>query len=370
MLMKTKVMVALLVLLGLFGTPPSAPAADGPADVARLVEAFPSLEELESHLGLQVERLADDPATPPAVRSTSKASQIHAYPVSARWFTGPKFDFVSSFTESQHPTQPEAGPLTTLLSNLDSAQQEERVLTSEISKQNQTPINKYLFDRLSGNARTDYGTEITGLFANGIGFGTFQQSLRQNYVASYNLPLLQRFSKSTSWTRVLAGWSFSSSVGMEPRLDAPIQLQQFLNNLQLSWSVAFSYNFSGSTLRRIADGQLAQEEALGKAASRAALAREELLKKMAARVNALASNPPVRDTRLMSLRELYPQFELYQARYQQAKSCDERMEQFFTMKGLALSLLTLAGYDLAGNGGPDLLSAWKKARYSGCTNPL
>jgi hypothetical protein len=67
-----------------------------------------------------------------------------------------------------------------------------------------------------------------------------------------------------------------------------------------------------------------------------------------------------------SLRELYPQFELYQARFEQAPSCDERMEEFFTMKGLALSLLTLAGYDRPNQPGSDLLHAWKKARFVGC----
>jgi hypothetical protein len=65
-----------------------------------------------------------------------------------------------------------------------------------------------------------------------------------------------------------------------------------------------------------------------------------------------------------SLRELYPQFELYQARYEQAASCDDRMEDFFTLKGLALSLLTLAGYDRPDNMGSNLLQTWKKARFT------
>jgi hypothetical protein len=369
MLIRTKLLAVLLVLLGSIGIPSFAQAGDPPADASRLVAEFPSLEELESHLGSQVERAGNDPAARP-LPATSQGSPIPAFPVSARWFTGPKFEFVSSPTGSQHRPQTAAGPLAGLLSNLDAAQRDAIALDSEIRRQNQIPINKYFFDCLSGYARTDYGTEITGLFANGIGFGTFQQSFRQNYVATYSLPLLQRFSKSTGWTRALAGWSFSSSVGVEPQLDTPIQLQQFLNNLHLSWSVAFSYNFSGATIRKVVDGQLAQEEELARAGGRAAAAREELLRKMAARVNALASNPPVRDTRLMSLRELYPQFELYQMRYQQAQSCEERMEQFFTMKGLALSLLTLAGYDLPSSGGSDLLSVWKKVRYSGCANSL
>jgi hypothetical protein len=64
------------------------------------------------------------------------------------------------------------------------------------------------------------------------------------------------------------------------------------------------------------------------------------------------------------LRELYPQFELYQARYDQAASCDDRMEDFFTLKGLALSLLTMAGYDRPDNPGGNLLQTWKKAKFA------
>ncbi len=69
---------------------------------------------------------------------------------------------------------------------------------------------------------------------------------------------------------------------------------------------------------------------------------------------------------MTSLRELYPQFELYQARYEQATSCDDQMEDFFTLKGLALSLLTMAGYDRADNAGSNLLQTWKRARFEGC----
>lgn len=42
------------------------------------------------------------------------------------------------------------------------------------------------------------------------------------------------------------------------------------------------------------------------------------------------------------------------------------MEDFFTLKGLALSLLTLAGYDYPDNSGSDLLPTWKRARFTGC----
>jgi hypothetical protein len=87
---------------------------------------------------------------------------------------------------------------------------------------------------------------------------------------------------------------------------------------------------------------------------------------MALRIDAISASGSARDSRLTSLRELYPQFELYQARYQQASSCDERMEDFFTLKGLALSLLTLAGYDRPENVASSLLQMWKRARPTSC----
>jgi hypothetical protein len=153
-------------------------------------------------------------------------------------------------------------------------------------------------------------------------------------------------------------------VGAMPSLGQMFQLSQFLNNLQFTWSVSFSYNITGATARRILDNQFAQEADLGKAAVRASAAREELLKKMAQRIDTLSAGQPGGDNRVGSLRELYPQFELYQQRYQQATSCDARMENFFTLKGLALSLLTLAGYDRSDTG--NLLATWKRVRFAGC----
>jgi hypothetical protein len=151
-----------------------------------------------------------------------------------------------------------------------------------------------------------------------------------------------------------------------PQLGQALQLQQLLHNLQLTWSVSLSYDISGSTLRKLQDHQYDQEQAFGKAAARASVTREELLKTMVLRIDALSANRPASDTRVRSLRELYPQFELYQARYDGTTSCDERMEDFFTLKGLALSLLTLAGYDRPDSAGTNLLQTWKRARFAAC----
>jgi hypothetical protein len=285
--------------------------------------------------------------------------------VSLRWFTAPPAPDPFNASEASNAQSGEK-PLASLLARMDDAQKEAGDIGKQISRQNNLPINKYLLDRWSAYARTNYGTDITGLFVNGIGFGSFEQTLRQSYGAVYSLPLLQRFSGSTKWTRLLSGWTISSSAGVMPLINPTLQLQQLLNNLSFSWSVSLSYNLSGGTLRRLQDGQYSQEAAFGKSAGRAIATREELLKKMALRIDALSANRPVRDTRLTSLRQLYPQFELYQARYEQAPSCDERMENFFTLKGLALSLLTLAGYDRPDNVGSHLLQTWKRVRFVGC----
>jgi hypothetical protein len=299
------------------------------------------------------------------MHARSEGAGGSVYPVSLRWFTAaPDADPFTALDASTAKTGDK--PLASLLAKLDDAQKEAGDIGKQISRQNNLPINKYLLDRWGAYARTDYGTDITGLFVSGIGFGSVQQSLRQSYGIDYSLPLLRRFSGSTKWTRILSGWTISSSVGVMPQLASTLQLQQFLNNLSLSWSVAVSYNLSGGMLRRIQDKQYDQEAALGKAAGRATATREELLKKMALRIDALSANRPVRDARLTSLRELYPQFELYQTRFEQATTCDERMEDFFTLKGLALSLLTLAGYDRSDSADSNLLQTWKRARFAGC----
>lgn len=362
---KAKLLVLLLPFWIAFSVTSPAYAADGSPEVESLVRGFPTLDELESHLGLGTPPEGADPRPPSRVDANSHGAEGSIYPVSARWFTAPPAP--SPFSASPAITAASGErPLASLLAEMDSAQKEARELGKEISRQDDLAINKYLLDRVTTYARTDYGTDITGLFVNGVGFGSVQQTLRQSYGASYILPLLKRYSGSTKWARIMNGWTISSSVGVMPLINPTSQLQQFLNNLQLSWSVSLSYNLSTSMLRKIKDGHYDKEAALGEAAGCAADAREELLKKMALRIDALSADRPVRDTRLTSLRELYPQFELYQARYEQATSCAERMENFFTLKGLALSLLTLAGYDRPDHAGSHLLETWKKARFAGC----
>jgi hypothetical protein len=365
MRIKTKLLVLLLALPTLFLMTPCIYGAGASPEVKSLVLGFPTLDELETHLGLAAPADGAVPNPPARARAYSTGTEGSIFPVSARWFTAPQpaSPFSAAAASS---TEPGEKPLASLLAQMDQAQRDAGAIGTQISRQNNAPINKYLLDRWSAYASTNYGTSITGLLLNSIGFGTFQQSFLQNYGSTYSLPLLQRYAGSTKWTRILSGWTISSSIGAMSPLNQGLQLRQFLNNLSLSWSVFLSYNISGGVLRRIQDGQYSQEAEMGKAVGRAAATREELLKKMALRIDALSANRPVRDTRLTSLRELYPQFELYQARYEQATSCDEQMENFFTLKGLALSLLTLAGYDHPDTSGSNLLQTWKRARFAGC----
>jgi hypothetical protein len=359
------VLLLLAIFPALLMTPPTYGAA-APSEVESLVRSFPSLDELEIHLGVGGPREDADPQPPVRVHANSEVAGGSIYPVSARWFTAsPALDPLSTPATAPNAESGEK-PLASLFADMDTAQKEAGALGKQISAQNNLPINRYLLDRFTVTANTSYGTNITGLFVNGIGFGQVQQTFLQNYGLTYTLPVLQRFSKSTKWTRILNGWTVSSNVGAMPQLVQSTELLKLLNNLQLTWSASVSYNLSSSTLRKIQDGQYAQEAAANKAAGRVTATREDLLKKMALRIDALSANRPAHDTRTTSLRELYPQFELYQTRYEQATSCDEQMEDFFTLKGLALSLLTLAGYDHPDNSGSNLLQTWKRARFAGC----
>jgi hypothetical protein len=365
--METKAKPALLILAilaAILMLPPAAVGSDS-SEADSLVRGFPSLDELEAHLGLANSPARENPTPQSRGRTNPGGMEGSVLPVSARWFTaGPAAD---PYTAATSPNAaPVEKPLTLLFADSDAAQKAATALSKQIAQQNDIPINRYLLDRVTLNARTDYGTDITGLFVNGIGFGSTAQIFRQSYGVTYKVPLLQRYTGMSNWKRIFAGYSFSSSIGLMPLINPTLQLQQFLNNLQLSWSVSLNYDLSTSTLRKIQDGQFDQEAALAKATDAAAGRREELLRKMAVRIDALAATQPVRDNRLSSIRKLYPQFELYQARYEEASSCDEKMEDFFTLKGLALSLLTLADYDGADVKGRDLLEVWKKARFVGC----
>jgi hypothetical protein len=342
---------------------PPIPAWAASSQVDSLVRGFPTLDELETHLGIKPPSVDENPSPASGTNSPSAGGGSYILPVSSRWFTATTASDPFSAWVGPKTAQPEK-PLASLLADMDAAGKQAGALSRQISCYNDNPINKYLLDRFTISASTSYGTNITGIFVNGIGLGTFQQTLLQTYGLTYNLPLLQRYAKSSKWTRVLSGWNISASVGAMPDLGQTFELRQLLNNLQLTYSVSISYNLNSSTLRKIHDEQYDEEAALVKVTGRAAAAREELLKTMALRIDALSKNPPVRDNRVSSLRELYPQFELYQARYDQAASCDDRMEDFFTLKGLALSLLTMAGYDRPDNPGGNLLQTWKKAKFA------
>jgi len=358
------VFLTLAISASILMTPPAVARGES-SDVDNLVRGFPSLDELEDHLGLAAPPEPENPNPSPRDHANLTGAEGPIYPVSSRWFIAPLVanPFKASGAASAGPVEK---PLALLLGAMDAAQKEAGEIGKQIVRQNDLPINRYFLDRLSFNARTDYGTDITGLFVNGIGFGSTEQTLRQSYGVTYKVPLLVRYTGMSNWKRILAGYSFSSSVGAMPLINPTLQLHQYLNNVQLTWSVSLNYDLSTSTLRKIRDGQFDQEAALVKATARASARREELLKKMALRIDALSAVQPVRDPRLTSLRELYPQLELYQARYEEATSCDERMENFFTLKGLALSLLTLAGYDRPDKTEGHLLQTWKKARFVGC----
>jgi hypothetical protein len=337
----------------------SAYPADGARDVAALVDGFPSLDSLERRMGAES-------APPP---QPGKSVHDPGHPSSDYYLYGLPQPILGERVGTPSLASPFAAsagngsaPMSALLSNFESSRQASVELADRINRKDLLAWNRYFFDRISASARTDYGNSITGVFVNGVGFGTSQQTFRQNYVGAYTLPLLQRYGTSAGWSRVFAGWTVSS-IGAEPQLNQALSVPKLLNNLQLTWSVAFSYNLSGSTFRKLRDGQLSEEAALGKARERSSASRDELLRSLATRIEVLSSMPRRDDARLASLRQLYSQFELFQVRYRQARSCSGRIEEFYTLKGLALGLLTLADFD------PQLVGDWKSARLAVCDAP-
>jgi hypothetical protein len=340
-------------------SPPWLSAQQAP-DIDNLISSFPSLDELENRLGAGETRSL--PERNREVPASSTADATGYQPVTA----GPPV-FLPTSVVRGGVDQRGGDSLTSAYAHLTDTQKKAVDLGYDIRRLNDRAANKYFNDRLTFNARTDFGTAVTGLFVGGLGFGTQTASFKQSYMAGYNLPLLARYQTSTDWKRALSGWQFSSAVGVQPNVADAFSLRRFLGGTQLSWTVAFTYDISGATLRRIRDRQYSLEADQASAVKDAVRQRDDLLKHMVERVEAM-NRPAVRDTRLEALREIYPQYELHLSRYRRAKSCDERIEHFFTMKGVALSLLTLADYDRAGAAGQRLIAAWKSARQLACEN--
>ena len=352
--------VGLIAILwgGLFASPRLS-AQEGP-DIDKLISNFPSLDELENRLGGGEQRSLPEPASD---ARASNAADLPTYqPPGAGQFVLLPASLAGRGTEQRGDNS-----LTAAYANIIATQKEAADRAAAVHRLNNRIANKYFNDRLTFDARTDFGTAVTGLFVNGLGFGTQTASFKQSYMAGYSLPLLARYRTSTDWKRALTGWQFSSAVGVQPNVADALSLRRFLGGTQLSWTVAFTYDISGATLRKIRDRQYGLEAEQAKAAGRAVAQRDELMKRMVERVDAM-SHPVVRDTRLEALREIYPQYELHLSRYRRAKSCEERLEHFFTMKGVALSLLTLADYDRAGASGQQLIAGWKNARQLSCEN--
>ena len=341
---------------------PSCLSAQEAPDIDNLVSSFPSLDELENRLGVRETRGLPEPNRDIPANSVANSSEYQ--PVSAgQAFSRPDRVTRRGAEEAGYGS----GSLITAYSDFSATQRRMTDLATDIGGLNNRASNKYFNDRLTINARTDFGTAITGVFVNGLGFGSRTASFKQSYMAGYNLPILTRYRTSTDWKRVLSGWQFSSSVGVQPNIADAFSLRRFFGGTQLSWSVAFTYDISGATLRKIRDNQYSVEADYECTAKRVFEKRDELLKRMVDRVEAM-NHPAVRDTRLEALREIYPQYELHLSRYRRAKPCEERIEHFFTMKGVALSLLTLADYDRAGASGQRLIAAWKSASQLACEN--
>lgn len=89
MQIKATLVVLLLALLTASLMTPPTYAAGAPPEVENLVRGFPTLDELETHLGVETAgEGADNP--PPKVHANSEGMEGSIYPVSARWFTAPQ----------------------------------------------------------------------------------------------------------------------------------------------------------------------------------------------------------------------------------------------------------------------------------------
>ena len=172
---------------------PPIPARAASSQADTLVRGFPTLDELETHLGTKPPSAGENP-NPPSGANSHSADVGYVFPVSARWFTAsPVPDPFSTWVGPK--TDPAEKPLASLLADMDAAQKQAGALGRQIVCNNDNPVNKYLLDRFAITASTTYGTNITGIFVNGIGLGTFQQTLLQTYGLTYTLPLLQHYTK-------------------------------------------------------------------------------------------------------------------------------------------------------------------------------
>jgi hypothetical protein len=89
MQIKAKLVVLLPALWAMFLMTPSLYAAGASPEVESLVRGFPSLDELETHLGLAAPPDGADPNPPVRAHVNSAGREGFIFPVSARWFTTP-----------------------------------------------------------------------------------------------------------------------------------------------------------------------------------------------------------------------------------------------------------------------------------------
>jgi len=164
-------------------------AQNGPA-VDELISSFPSLDELEGRLRAGETRSLPEPNRDIPVISTADSPGYQ--PAGAGQPV-----FLPAGVAEPGPEQRGDGSLITGYAKFTATQNEAAGLATAISRLNNRPVNRYFSDRLTFNARTDFGTAITGLFVSGLGFDTQTATFKQSYMASYSLPLLARYRAST-----------------------------------------------------------------------------------------------------------------------------------------------------------------------------